>query len=429
MPQFTAPGAAFTDEYIKALTDAANQRRQAMLDELTVQREGRLREQTDASIENTRENTASLKDQRAAAAKLAGIQAEQAEQNLIGGRYRRGDVMQPGDASRVPGLASTPLAQDTLPGRSTVDVNVPLTPIDQDKAGEQTFLGTPQERALAELRTSGGLRPEQAQTLEAMGAFGDKSLPANFGELGKDTSEPLMRVNPEKGNPEIYQNGQWVSFTGNGVPKNARMLQQTREPQAGGGREPAPFVITQQRADGTYLINGRTGDVISRADRPLGDSAGQAVALAQTNLETADSILNQVKPEWVGQWDGRWKSVQEAVTGGDPAFTAFSAATSSLRNAFINMRTGAAMSEPEATRIITELSDVKQPINTYVARVKNAQAYLHAFLKNRVAVGTGRALTPGNVDVITGQPMGGQTTPSGKKRTVYDLQGNPVAAP
>lgn len=414
MPQFTAPGAAFADEFVRMMTQQAEQRRQALLDELTVKREDRLGKQTDANTENMQANTAAVNEERAARVAANKLKQEGDTRDLVASGYTSKDVGMPGrqeDAARVPGLFNP---QMTLPAKTSVTAPSPENPDQplgmeaqtQVPTGESVYRGTGGQQTRASARQSPANTDAQRALLDVLPD--DQNIPANFADLGKPEPGTFVFEQETGRMFQIGPDGTKKPMVGP-PPKDARVLTQSREPQAGsggGGNAYAPFVITQQRADGIYTINGRTGEVISKNDRPLGDTAGQAVAMAQTNMELADSILDKVKPEMVGIWDGRFKSAQEAITGGDPQFTAFSAAVSSLRNAFINMRTGAAMSEPEATRIITELSDVNQPIATFVARTKSAQNYLRTFLKNRVAVGTGRALSPGNVDAITGQPRG-----------------------
>ena len=98
---------------------------------------------------------------------------------------------------------------------------------------------------------------------------------------------------------------------------------------------------------------------------------------------------------------GRYKTAQAMLTGGDPEFAAFTAAVSTLQNTVINLRTGAQMSEPEAARILNEISNVNLPPETFIAKAKQSQIYFNEWLRNRASGAYGRT-TIADVDQMVG---------------------------
>jgi hypothetical protein len=117
---------------------------------------------------------------------------------------------------------------------------------------------------------------------------------------------------------------------------------------------------------------------------------------------------------------GRFKSLQEMYLGveTDPGLAAYRADVASLRNMIINLRTGAAMSEPEAKRILSEVVNDNLPPSTFMERLANAKRDYSSYLQKRSRLGFGRN-SPGEVDKLTGTTTP-QATPTGRKEPDYD---------
>jgi hypothetical protein len=166
------------------------------------------------------------------------------------------------------------------------------------------------------------------------------------------------------------------------IPKGDVHVAQPAPQGASGGQ---PYFIPIQMADGFHSYNGRTGQAGPRiGDLKPGAGAQEKIAVAEGALHQLDELKGQFNPAWVGPLAGRGKNMQLTVSGerGDEGLAAMAAQVASLKNQIINLRTGAAMSEPEALRIMQEIPDMNNPPDVFLARLEMTRKNI-AFLNDR----------------------------------------------
>ena len=257
-------------------------------------------------------------------------------------------------------------------------------------------------------------------------------------DINKPAEQPNLQVDWQTGqafNPQSGAVQAIPGFTQRAVPASNKQIDwlsgQMFDPSSGGvsmvpgftqrpaqSQDTNPYFVPVQTGGGIVNFNTRTGKVEGRVgDLKPGETAQREIANARTTSTMIGQVLNSLDPAKVGPAMGRYKTAEAMLTGGDPEFAAFAAAVSTLQNTVINLRTGAQMSEPEAQRILREVSDVNLPPPTFIARAKQGQAYFAEWLKNRAAGAYGRTTT-GDVDAMVGGGAGPQ------RRIRYDLNGN-----
>jgi hypothetical protein len=161
---------------------------------------------------------------------------------------------------------------------------------------------------------------------------------------------------------------------------------------------PVPSFSFVPTAGGIFAGNTRTGEIGPRvADLRPGDAAGRQIADARTLINLIKNIEDTFTPEKVGPITGRFKTLQEGITGKDADYAALAAQVNSLRNTTINLRTGAQMSSYEAQRILSELPGMNLPFKTFLARLKTSRNYFEEFVKNRESVAYGRLQSMSNL--------------------------------
>ncbi len=352
---FVSPGAMAGDAVSRYFADLQERRLKQAAEQRAVGHEQRLAQQHAAAIEMQREQLKSLDEQRKANIAKGQQYAEakattaRAEQNTAGVRQMIGDRMQQGpvDADAARQLAGMAYgAGADVPGMVTQALTPP-------KPGDGPKVGTFEDYVV---RTHGP-NPTADQVMAARKAW----------EQANDTVRD-----------------------GNGAP---------------GYYSP---VTTGQ---GIFSFDHRTGKFsdTERRDLKPGETAQKELANGQTIMWMMDQMTANMTPEKIGPVLGRFKTVEQAITGGDPAFAALSSQTAQLQNVVINLRTGAAMSEPEAARILAELPGVNLPPATFLARLQNAQSYYKEWQQNRAKGAYGRTTT-GDVDrMVSG---GGEAAPA-----------------
>lgn len=383
--KFTSPGAAMTEALFDFLTQRETKQRQDMLDEITVDREKRLAESATANTEVARQNAASIAETRKANASLAEENLKTKRVERAAKTYRPGDVLPA--ANDVP--EELRQKQQTLPGRTLpMTTGVPgvldapsVAPqtMPQEATGRETFTGTPAQTAIEALLREPKLTDAQRSAVRLAQATGDFS---GLAQLFKTPEQDLEVRSAGGALFERQADGSWKQVAQGPTGDNAAK----------------PFYTPIQTAQGILSFDGRTGKVAGRiGDLKPGETAQKELANGQTIMWMMDQMTANMTPEKIGPIMGRFKSVEEAIVGGDDAFSALASQTAQLQNVVINLRTGAAMSEPEAARILAELPSVKLPPPTFLARLKNAQGYYREWQRNRANIAYGRT-TAGDVD-------------------------------
>lgn len=434
--RFYAPAAGIgaADALHDMMLERETRKRQAEADQMAREREARLRASGEQDDELRRQQIEANKlDIESRIAARTATQAK-AERDLTLGDIEAAGVggELSGDAASravrlTPGLVSRKAAPLQMAAVSGAPEGV-LPPSDAGAAAPMptpppgvVSKGTQSQQAIQGLLGQPNLTDAQRNAVRLAQATNDFSgLAQLFRPEEAPETKIVLRASADRRTIERQEpDGKWVVHTGP-VPANAHWLQEPTPREAGGSDNPYHHMVSL--ADGVYMVDSTNpANRIRIGDIKPGETAQREIANARTLVTMTGQIVKSVRDEWVGPMDGRWKTAEAAITGGDPQFAAFAATVASIRNAFINLRTGAAMAEPEAARIAEELADVRVPIKTFVARAKNAQNYLETWLKNRASIAYGRTTT-GDVDNMVG---GGQpTTPAAApaaKPTAADL--------
>lgn len=393
---FRSPGAAAGDAITQYFTRLEQQRRQQMADQLALDREARLKEHDKAALANMQANTQALNEQRA-----ANVAAAQLKTDTAG--LRMGDKVNDEFAKKYPFMVATsPLAQGAQIAVSEDDI-----PTYDVTGGESTYRGTPEERTAADERARREafiktLDPNSAQAkfLTAQMQLGDDSLPYQMFDAPATETRNAGGALFEK-----QADGTWK--------------QVATGPTASGANGRKPYYHRVDQADGVWLVNSTDPNDRTRiGDLKPGETAQKEIANGQTIMWMMDQMTANMTPEKIGPAMGRFKTVEQAITGGDEAFAALASQTAQLQNVVINLRTGAAMSEPEAARIMAELPAVTLPPATFLARLKNAQAYYKQWQQNRARGAYGRT-TSSDVDSMVGAP--GATPPAGNRPRITKI--------
>ena len=406
---FTSPGANATSALFDFLQKRELANRQAMMDDITRQREKRLTKHDDATLARLNEDSEYVRAQR-------GVQTQAAEQKSVMDLLEQagaGGAVAPELSTRAKAIGLGGELSETGPMQG------PLQEGETRAPGVIAFRGTPKQREEAEKKQSLDAylaNPDVPANIkafiQAQASSGDSGLPYQLFEGEK--TKPIVRVSHDRRGLEIFQAGAWQPVTGE-VPKDAQLV---IEPAANDGQGGRPYFIPLQTAQGILSFDSRTGTTVGRiGDLKPGETAQKEISNAQTISTVIKQTLDTLDPAKVGPIIGRYKTAEQMLTGGDPAFTAFSAAVSTLQNTVINLRTGAQMSEPEAARILNEIANVNLPPATFIAKSKQAQKYFEEWLKNRAKGAYGRTTTA-DVDAMVNPAAapaaGGGAAPAAK---------------
>jgi hypothetical protein len=278
-----------------------------------------------------------------------------------------------------------------------------------------------QELAAARQRTIDAYLAEQdparkkALAEELTVRWGIKGL----GDAETPADVPIIRINPRTGKVETLGT----------APKGAHYVNEPAPPAEKGAATPYFFPI--QTTEGWAAFDGRTGRIGGPAAgfRPPAGMADK-IATGEALQNQLNDLRGMFNPDWVGPAAGRYQTVKLATVGerGDKGVAAMSAQINSIKNQFLQLRSGAAVTDQEMERILRELPNIEDPPDVFMAKLDQTyknQAYL---LERRQALATGRGGV-GNTAAPINEPgslrtkasSGKASDPqSGKKRLKYD---------
>lgn len=144
----------------------------------------------------------------------------------------------------------------------------------------------------------------------------------------------------------------------------------------------------------------------------LSATAIEKVAGVDQSLGMLDDIdrLFPSMTGYIGPYDGRQAGAQLATgLGVTPELAEFDAQLTGLKNAVIKATTGAAMSEPEAKRIMGQLPDRKLPEAVFKARLATTRRNLEVLKKRTIELSGGSVPDAGvgGLDISTGTAQQG----------------------
>ncbi len=389
MGLFDQPTNYMTDALFAYIADREKRKQQAFENNQAVTREARLSEAATADQEIRREQLAGLQEQRTANVDLRNQQKAAAILPTMsvgqGLNSSTAGMLEQGGYGHL--ASRTPALQAKVPG-----VYVPR----QEAAGPANdprsfvdslgYAGTPQQQARKRLGERTDLTPEQQKYLEAQEASGDQSIDhAMFQSAagGKPVTQEVDGFLFER-----QPDGTWKKVA-EGRPEGTRA----------GDR---PYIVPVQTANGIVPFNTRTGqfDDQNRKDRAPGEGAQDDITRGQSVAYQLGELKRLFDPAWVGPLAGRYESMKSLLAGNEPRLIEMQTSASVLQNMLVNLRTGAAMSEPEARRILAEIPDVSLPPQTFVVKMEKAIKDYDHWLKNRSRLAFGRTTT-GDIDAMT----------------------------
>jgi hypothetical protein len=146
----------------------------------------------------------------------------------------------------------------------------------------------------------------------------------------------------------------------------------------------------------------RRSQAVGQAPAPGADGAGKLSAAAVEKIAGADTALGSAKTigdtlskyeSKLGPLAGRLASGSLMLPGADQGFAEFAAEVATLKNAVIKATTGAAMSEPEAQRIMSQVPDLTNQPAVFKARLTSTIRNLET-LKRRTLELSGGSVGP-----------------------------------
>ncbi len=384
MPQNKAntAGGAFLGSILEELARQDADRQKQMMFDLQVDREKRLTKGQDLNNQLAQERLDSEKEMRAAnQAAQATTRAGKVRSDLKMGAdlddAQAGILKAGGYGSEInEQLASTQRQGDPMVGMTA-----------KSSPGFRQFAGTPEQQTRKQLRESPDLTTQQAQYLDAVEASGDKNIDAK------------MFVTPEAKPATLGSFEDYVMRKFGKAPTAEQVVQARKEygqaddsAQAGGDKTYFTPVTT---GNGVIPFNNITGqwDDSNRRDLKPGETAQKAMTDAESTLFRVGRISGRFNDKWVGPVMGRYNTMQLALLGepdGAQGLATMAAELAGLQNTVINLRTGAAMSEPEAQRIMKEIPSLNLPPDTFMARLNSAKALTEDWLQKRASMAYGR---------------------------------------
>lgn len=152
----------------------------------------------------------------------------------------------------------------------------------------------------------------------------------------------------------------------------------------------------------------------------LAPSEREAIA---SNLATDDALNNLrslVEDNFVGPIKGRAGGIKDIFGLNTPQESEFRAATSAFRNQVIKEITGAQMSEQEATRILKQVPQEKDPPSVWLAKWNQSKKNLERIRTRRAEVQSRARITQQRTQKLTPQsstlPVGARLTPAEQTR-------------
>lgn len=165
---------------------------------------------------------------------------------------------------------------------------------------------------------------------------------------------------------------------------------------------------------------------------PPGDTGKQAIAneVSTVQLDRLKGLFDRGGKAFVGPASGRWEGFKQGAPGVpvNKTFSDFKAATDAFKNSVIKAVTGAAMSEPEAKRIIGQIPTELDKPDVWLSKAEQTRQNLQdldkvlaAKAKTPQATTPPPGATPGRIRVVgpngeTGTVPDGTPLPAGWKR-------------
>lgn len=459
---FVNPGSAFVQEIVKIAAEREAMRRQAMLDEITKQREARLIKHDEQTAKYNDEALASLKASREAnaAAQAETMRGKQIEN--AGKLYQKGDVVESPD-----GVPKELLEQQmTLPGKSFA---APATPIPsgspavmvpgapmaaQEATGKQTFRGTTEQRELERQLADPDI-PEAAKNALRAGAKPTAEM------FTGPKSQALFRTSTDRRSVERWdpeKNG-FVPHQGP-VPKDAHWLQEPNAPTV-----PVSIRMANEADDESidmlakqYISTGQVATrnaalltrVVSRAAQmakdagidfdPAANAAGfgadkgalgqltrQIAAVsafkdtARKNIEVLKGVLQSTPDAGASLLNRPWRALLTMT--GSPEMAKFSAALRTVQPEISRILNTANLTGVNTVHAQMEVEKILDP-NASVEQMLSALSVLEQDMTNRsTSLAAERAAIEGS---IRGRGINGQQPNTKPDAIRYDMNGNRI---
>ena len=255
----------------------------------------------------------------------------------------------------------------------------------QSKATTDFFEGKPR-KAAAELFAASTTPEQWKATQEYLSQAGrqGRELVAQFGDFS-----PEAQANAARAALTVKEQADLTEKATDNLRQDARAQQQQAIENARLGLEKQRVGMDAARLG---LERERVTLAKSEANKPKGSETVKlpaAIAEKVAGVEQSAAVLDNLekikKDDWIGPIAGRVSKGKITVPGlnVDPDLAEFSADTATLKNAVIKATTGAAMSEPEAQRIMEQIPDLTDKPEVWAAKAKTTRRNL-ALLRRRM---------------------------------------------
>lgn len=152
-----------------------------------------------------------------------------------------------------------------------------------------------------------------------------------------------------------------------------------------------PYFTPLQTAEGIQSFDTRTGKVAGRlGDFKPGESTQDALTQAQGVQSDIRRLRELANPAVLGPIAGRYKSVEQALLGGDTTTTELYQTAQRLHNTIVYLRTGKQMNESEAGRILAEIPNKNDPPDVFATKLQGIGQYFDQWMTNRSKLAFGR---------------------------------------
>lgn len=214
-------------------------------------------------------------------------------------------------------------------------------------------------------------KPEQAEFL-ARNLMGPEKVAANAATLrGQD-----ITMRGQDLSADTAKAGQAVTMRGQDISANTTMRGQ--DISASTARRGQDLSAAASKEGGGKL-SATAIEKVAGVDQSLG------------MLNDIESLFPDMKGS-IGVFDGRMARAKLASgVGIDPRLAEFDAQITGLKNAVIKATTGAAMSEPEAKRIMGQLPDLSLPEAVFKARLETTRRNLETLKRRTIELSGGTA--------------------------------------
>ncbi len=296
-----------------------------------------------------------------------------------------------------------------------------LKPKIKDKTLLQLVGDAPDPDRLGKLYTAGLTEAERLARMKELAGFYDRNPRMGFlGQIAEsrspeDVDDAVAGARAFLPAEVLKSYLQTVGIDRPGFQDRAKALlltekekQDIAEKQADNARQGAQAATSNAIAQGNLdVARGNLKVRQQEANKPTGEGGTGGAKLSATAIEKIAGVdqsvgmlddIERLMPkmsDFIGPLDGRAASARLTTgVGVTPELAEFDAQLTGLKNAVVKATTGAAMSEPEAKRIMGQLPDLNLPEAVFKARLATTRKNMELLKKRMIELSGGTADAP-----------------------------------